>query len=77
MVWPPIDRGTHPAPQFFRAKIISMSPAIGPKELTVGIEKADVADAKLKFETALPGKTEPGEEIEFWGHLRNRRSEDT
>jgi hypothetical protein len=61
------DRGTHPAFRFFKAKIISMTPAIGPKELTVGIEKADVADAKLKFETALSGKMEPGAEIEFWG----------
>jgi hypothetical protein len=63
----PHDTGTHPADRFFKAKIISMTPAIGPKELSVGIEKADVADAKLRFRTALPGKMEPGEEIEFWG----------
>lgn len=54
-------------PQFFKAHIISMTPANRPKEILVGVEKANVADAKLTFETALPGKMEPGEVIQFTG----------
>jgi hypothetical protein len=54
-------------PQYFNATIISMTPATRPKEIIVGIEKPDVADAKLMFETALPGKMEPGEKIQFKG----------
>jgi hypothetical protein len=54
-------------PQFFKATIISISPNPKPKEIVVGIEKPDVADAKLVFEKPLEGKMEPGEKIEFWG----------
>lgn len=50
-----------------KGKIISMTPATRPKELVVGVEKGDVADATLKFEAALPGKMDAGEEIEFEG----------
>lgn len=49
----------------FKGKLISMTPATRPKELVVGIEKADVAEVTLKFENALPGKMDPGGELEF------------
>jgi len=58
---------TPPTPRYYKAKIISISPNPKPKEILVGIEKADVADAKLTFETALPGKMDIGEHIEFTG----------
>jgi tetratricopeptide (TPR) repeat protein len=68
---PADDKTTPPTPQFFKAKIISMMPATRPKELTVGIEKADVADAKLTFEMPLPGKMDAGEEIQFTGAAKD------
>jgi hypothetical protein len=63
----PKDTSDSPAPRYFTATIVSMTPANRPKEILVGIEKPDVADAKLVFETALPGKMEPGEKIRFKG----------
>jgi len=51
----------------FKGKIISMTPANRPKEIVLGIEKGDVGDATLKFEEALPGKVEAGEELAFEG----------
>ena len=63
----PNDHSDKPAPRYFNATIVSMTPATRPKELLVGIEKPDVADAKLVFETPLPGKMEPGDKIRFKG----------
>ena len=54
-------------PQFFSAKIVSMTPENRPKEITVAIEKSGTADATLKFENPLPGKMEAGETIQFKG----------
>jgi hypothetical protein len=51
----------------FKGKIVSMTPANRPKEIVLGIDKADVGDATLKFEEALPGKMEVGEELSFEG----------
>ena len=51
----------------FKGKIVSMTPENRPKEIVLAIEKPGVADATLKFEAALPGKMEPGEELEFEG----------
>jgi len=69
---PPDDKTTPPTPQFFTAHIISMSPDPKPKEIVVGIEKADVADAKLTFgDTALPGKMDVGETIQFTGAAKD------
>ena len=48
-------------------KIVSMTPANRPKEIVLGVEKPDVGDATLKFEAALPGKMEVGEELSFEG----------
>lgn len=51
----------------FKGKIISMTPATRPKEIVLAVEKPDVPDVTLKFETPLPGKMEPGEELSFDG----------
>jgi tetratricopeptide (TPR) repeat protein len=51
----------------FSAKLISMKPALRPKELMLSMEGNDTADVTLKFETALPGKADPGTTIEFEG----------
>jgi tetratricopeptide (TPR) repeat protein len=50
----------------FKGKIVSMTPAVRPKEIVLAIEKPE-GDVTLKLETALPGKMEPGEELEFEG----------
>jgi hypothetical protein len=51
----------------FKGKIISMKPETRPKEIVLGIEKADVAEVTLKFEMPLPGKMDAGSELEFEG----------
>lgn len=51
----------------FKGKIVSMTPATRPKEIELAVEKTGVADAKLTFEKALPGKMETGEELQFSG----------
>jgi hypothetical protein len=55
----------------FKGKIVSMTPATRPKEVQVAVEKAGVADATLKFEMALPGKMEAGEELQFEGTAKS------
>jgi hypothetical protein len=55
----------------FKGKIVSMAPATRPKEIQLAIEKSGVADAKLTFETALAGKMEPGEELQFEGTAKS------
>ncbi|HEY7339227.1 MAG TPA: hypothetical protein VH639_30340 [Bryobacteraceae bacterium] len=59
----------------FKGKIVSMTPANRPKEIDVAVEHAGVADAKLTFETALPGKMEPGEELQFEGTAKSYTKE--
>ncbi len=39
----------------------------------MGIEKPDVADAKITFEMPLAGKMEPGEKIQFMGTAKDWR----
>ena len=51
----------------FKGKLISATPETRPKELTIAIEKPDVADVKLVLEEPLPGKMDPGGEISFFG----------
>jgi tetratricopeptide (TPR) repeat protein len=51
----------------FKGRLISMSPALRPKELVLGIEDPAKPDVTLKFDGALPGKMEPGADIEFEG----------
>ncbi|MEO5924045.1 MAG: hypothetical protein ABIR70_09480 [Bryobacteraceae bacterium] len=51
----------------FKAKIISMTPETSPKEMTVAIFDANIPDAKLTFNPALPGTMAVGSDIEFKG----------
>jgi len=51
----------------FKGKLISATPETRPKELTLAVEKPDVADVKLVLEEPLPGKMEPGGDISFFG----------
>jgi len=54
-----------------KVKVVSLEPASKPKTILVAVEDGtnniDTADATLKFETALPGKVEPGTELTFEG----------
>jgi hypothetical protein len=63
------DAGLPTAPNKFKAKLISAKPEVRPKELTVAIEKSDVADCVIKLAEGqtLPGKMDPGGELEFEG----------
>jgi tetratricopeptide (TPR) repeat protein len=49
-----------------KGKLVAMSPASKPKELVLAIENS-AGDVTLKLDGALPGKMEPGGEIEFEG----------
>jgi tetratricopeptide (TPR) repeat protein len=53
-------------PFTFKGKLISMKPALRPKEIVLAIENPDVADLTIKLEEGqvLPGKMEPGADIE-------------
>ena len=51
----------------FKAKIISMTPENNPKEMTVAVFDANIADAKLTFDPALGGTMPVGSDIEFKG----------
>lgn len=48
-------------------KVISATPEAKPTKLVLGVEKPDVADVTLKFETPLNAKVEPGLELKFRG----------
>lgn len=52
-----------------KGKLISHEPATNPKKLVIGISDASVAEVTLVMEdkTFLPGKMDPGGEIEFEG----------
>lgn len=56
--------------QKFQGTIISMKPAIRPKEIVLAVEKPDVADVTLTLDEPLPGKMEPGEKISFEGQAK-------
>lgn len=53
----------------FTGKIVSMTPALGPKTIVVSVdpEKDGASDCTLTFEARLPGKMEVGEELSFEG----------
>jgi hypothetical protein len=53
-----------------KGKIVSMTPAGRPKELVLAIQDPNEGDAILKLDGALPGKMQPGSEIEFEGVAR-------
>ncbi len=49
-----------------KGKLVSSKPAVRPKELTLEMEPGK-PEVILKFENPLPGKADPGTEIEFSG----------
>jgi tetratricopeptide (TPR) repeat protein len=49
-----------------KGKLVAMSPASKPRELVLAIENS-AGDVTLKLDGTLPGKMEPGGEIEFEG----------
>ena len=53
----------------FKGTLVSMKPAIRPKQLLIAVEKPSVADCTLNLDEGqvLAGKMEPGAEIEFEG----------
>jgi tetratricopeptide (TPR) repeat protein len=53
-----------------KGKLVAMNPALKPKELVLAIENS-AGDVTLKLDGALPGKMEPGGEIEFEGIARS------
>ena len=48
-------------------KVVSMQPETKPKTVVLAIEDGTTPDATLKFETALPGKVDPGTVLTFEG----------
>jgi tetratricopeptide (TPR) repeat protein len=53
-----------------KGKLVAMTPAVKPKELVLAIENP-AGDVTLKIDGTLPGKMEPGGEIEFEGIARS------
>ncbi|MGA3189078.1 MAG: hypothetical protein ABSF22_18390 [Bryobacteraceae bacterium] len=53
-----------------KGRLVAMMPAVKPKELILSIENS-AGDVTLKLDGALPGKMEPGGELEFEGVARS------
>lgn len=53
--------------QKFKGTIISMTPETKPKQIVLALEQPNVPDVTLELSQALPGKMEPGEELQFEG----------
>ncbi|MBM3725892.1 MAG: hypothetical protein FJW40_10775 [Acidobacteria bacterium] len=53
--------------QKLKGKIISHTPDVKPKEVVVSVADGLTPEITLKFEEALPGKADPGTELEFQG----------
>ena len=53
----------------FKGKVVSMDPPTNPKKIVVGISDASAAELTIEIEEKgfLPGKVEPGTELEFQG----------
>jgi hypothetical protein len=51
----------------FKGKLVSMTPAVRPKELVLAVEDPSKPDVTLKLDSPLPGKMDPGGDIEFDG----------
>ncbi len=50
-----------------KGKVVSIQPALKPKTVVMALEDGTTPDVTLKFDTALPGKVEPGTELSFEG----------
>jgi len=53
--------------QKFKGKIISMTPETKPKQIVLALEQPNVPDVTLDLSEALPGKMDPGAELQFEG----------
>ncbi len=53
--------------QSFKGKLISSKPALHPKELVLSVGDGTTPDATLHLDAPLPGKADPGAELEFSG----------
>ena len=53
--------------QKFKGKIISMTPETKPKQIVLALEQPNVPDVTLELSDALPGKMDPGAELQFEG----------
>jgi hypothetical protein len=53
--------------QKFKARIVSMTPETKPKQIVLALEQPSVPDVTLVLSETLPGKMEPGEELQFEG----------
>jgi len=53
--------------QKFKGKLVSMKPATRPKTLVLAITDGTTPEVTLNLDAALPGKADPGIEIEFSG----------
>lgn len=53
--------------QKFTGKLVSMTPEVRPKELVLAVSDPNTPDVTLKLDSPLPGKMEPGGDIEFDG----------
>lgn len=63
-----IPPGGEGMPATLKGRVISMKPATRPKEVVLAISPENtVGEVTLKFETPLPGKADPGTELEFKG----------
>jgi hypothetical protein len=51
----------------FKGKIISMTPETKPKQIILALEQPNVPDVTLELSEALPGKMDPGAELQFEG----------
>jgi hypothetical protein len=56
----------HAVPKL-KGKLVSMKPAIRPKELVLAIQTTDTPEVTLKLENPLPGKADKGTELQFEG----------
>lgn len=61
--------------QKFKAKIVSMAPAMKPKQIVLALEQPNVPDVTLELSQALPGKMEAGEELQFEGVAKSYTKE--
>lgn len=53
----------------WKGKLVSMKPTIRPKTLVIAVEKPE-GDVTLNLDMPLPGKMEPGAELEFEGQAK-------
>jgi hypothetical protein len=53
----------------FKGKVLTQTPALRPKEVTIDMSDDGTAEIKLRLDTPMATKAEPGTEIEFEGGI--------